>query len=149
MMSYTGGCSCGSVRFAIRDYLYVLVCHCDACKKRTGSAFGVSVVVEDTDLLELRGELRTYNRIAESGRPVPYDFCPSCATTIRWRIEKFRARTIFAGGAFDEVSRLAAAGEMYTERALLWARPQCALSCVGEPDAAFGAALIERAKKLR
>ena len=148
-MSFTGGCSCGAVRFAVRDYLYVLVCHCDACKKRTGSAYGISVVVENADLLELRGALQTYSRVAESGRPVPYEFCPGCGTTIRWRVEKFHTRTIFAGGAFDDIGRLAAAGEMYTESALAWARPQCALSCVGEPDAVLGAALIEQAKKLR
>lgn len=149
MAPYRGGCSCGAVRFAIRDYLYALVCHCDACKKRTGSAFGVSVVVEDADILELRGAMTTYTRIAESGRPVPYDFCPTCGTTIRWRIEKFRDRTIFAGGAFDDIGDLAPAGEMYMESALDWARPRCALSRVGEPDAVFGAALIDQAKKLR
>lgn len=149
MTSYTGGCSCGSVRFAIRDYLYVLVCHCDACKKRTGSAFGVSVVVDDANLLELRGETKTYTRVAESGRAVDYEFCPSCATTIRWRIKKFPHRTIFAGGSFDEMGLLTAAGEMYNECALAWARPRCALSRSGEPDDAFGAALIAKAKELR
>ena len=76
-MSFTGGCSCGAVRFAVRDYLYALVCHCDACKKRTGSAFGISVVVEKADLLELRGALQIYTRVAESGRPVDYEFCPT------------------------------------------------------------------------
>jgi len=148
-MSFTGGCSCGAVRFAIRDYLYALVCHCDACKKRTGSAFGISIVVEKADLLELRGALQIYTRVAESGRPVDYEFCPRCATTIRWRIDKFATRVIFAGGAFDDPRRLPAAGEMYNEQALDWARPRCALSRLGEPDAEFGAALIARAKELR
>jgi len=149
MTSYTGGCSCGSVRFVIRDYLYVLVCHCDACKKRTGSTFGVSVVVDDANLLEFHGETKTFTRVAESGRPVDYEFCPGCATTLRWRIEKFPHRMIFAGGSFDDMRLLPAAGEMYIERALDWARPRCALSRSGEPDAEFGAALIERAKEIR
>jgi hypothetical protein len=149
MTSYTGGCSCGAVRFAIRDYLYALVCHCDACKKRTGSAFGISVVVENADILELRGALQTYTRIAESKRPVDYEFCPLCATTIRWTIKKFPNRKIFAGGAFDDMRLFPAAGEMYNECALDWARPRCALSRSGEPDAEFGAALIARAKELR
>ena len=148
-MSFTGGCSCGAVRFAIRDYLYALVCHCDACKKRTGSAFGISVVVENADILDLRGALQTYTRIAESGRPVDYEFCPRCGATIQWDIEKFPTRTIFAGGAFDDMRLFPAAGEMYNECALDWARPRCALSCVGEPDAEFGATLIARAKELR
>ena len=55
MTSYTGACSCGGVRFAIDDYLYVLACHCNACKKRTGSVFGISVVVEKTASQHFRG----------------------------------------------------------------------------------------------
>jgi hypothetical protein len=148
MTRYTGGCSCGGVRFAIRDYLYVLVCHCDACKKRTGSAFGVSVVGDNANVLDLEGQTKTYTRIAESGRPVDYEFCPVCATTIRWGIVKFPTRKIFAGGAFDDMGLLTAAGEMYQESALAWARPQCALSRSGEPDEQFGAALIAQAKTL-
>ena len=148
MTVYTGGCSCGAVRFSVRDYLYALVCHCDACKKRTGSAFGVSVVVENVDVLELRGQTKTYTRVAESGRPVDYVFCPGCATTIYWVIKKFANRKIFAGGAFDDMRVIPAAGEMYNESALPWTRPACALSRSGEPDEAFGRALVEKAKEL-
>ncbi len=36
MKLYSGGCSCGAVRFAIERFLYVLACHCDACKKAHG-----------------------------------------------------------------------------------------------------------------
>ena len=64
-MTYTGGCSCGSVRFAFDDYLYVLACHCQACKKRTGSAFGTSVVVENAKVTNLEGETKTFTRKAE------------------------------------------------------------------------------------
>lgn len=149
MTSHSGGCSCGSVRFAINDLLYVLVCHCDACKKRTGSAFGVSVVVDNADILNLQGETKTFTRKAESGRSVDYEFCPNCGTTIRWGIKAAPNRKIFAGGAFDNMSRFTAAGEMYTETALPWARLGCELSRSGEPDSDFRAALIEKSKQLR
>ncbi|HEX3974435.1 MAG TPA: GFA family protein [Stellaceae bacterium] len=149
MSVYAGGCSCGAVRFEVRDYLYVLVCHCDACKKRTGSAFGISVVVSDAAVSRLTGTTKTFTRIAETGRPVDYVFCPVCASTIYWKIKKVPDWTIFAGGAFDDVHTMPAAGAMYDEHALSWARPQCALSHIGEPDEAFRAALIEEANRLR
>ena len=147
MKTYAGGCSCGTVRFAVRDYLYVLVCHCDACKKRTGSAFGISVVVSNLDIVSLTGETRIFTRIAETGRPVDYVFCPVCATTIQWKIKKAPDWTIFAGGAFDDIHAMPAAGAMYSERALSWAQPECALSHLGEPDDAFRAALIEETRR--
>jgi hypothetical protein len=78
-----------------------------------------------------------------------YLYALVCATTIRWGIKKFATRKIFAGGAFDDMRLLPAAGEMYNERALDWARPRCALSRLGEPDAEFGAAPIARARELR
>jgi hypothetical protein len=149
MTSYAGGCSCGIVRFEISDYLYVLACHCDACKKRTGSAFGVSVVVDNANISNLQGETKTFTRKAESGRSVDYEFCPNCATTIRWGIKAAPNRKIFAGGAFDNMSQFTAAGEMYTETALPWVRLGFELSRSGEPDNDFRTALIEKAKQFR
>jgi hypothetical protein len=149
MTLYTGGCSCGSIRFALSEYLYVLTCHCSACKKRTGSVFGISVVAENHGITQISGRSQKYTRIAESGRPVHYEFCPACATTVLWRIEAAPERTIFAGGAFDDMRALDPAGEMYHENKLSWARVECSLSRAGEPDSAFRAALIARAKILR
>ena len=84
MDQYTGGCSCGSVRFGLIGHpLWVLACHCDACKRRTGSAYGVSVVVEDTAVQDFQGATQTFTRIGDSGNKVRYEFCPSCATTLR------------------------------------------------------------------
>ena len=148
-MGYTGGCSCGSVRFAIDDYLYVLACHCQACKKRTGSAFGVSVVVENAKVTSLEGQTKTFTRKAESGRSVDYEFCPNCGTTIRWGIKAAPDRKIFAGGAVDQIMQLTVAGEMYSGTALPWVRLGCDLSRSGEPDNEFRAALIEKSKRLR
>ena len=142
MMAYTGGCSCGAVRFEVAKYLFVLACHCDACKKRTGSAFGVSVVVEEADIEDISGETKTFTRKAESGRTVDNEFCPNCGTTIHWRIEATPTRRIFEGGAFDDMSNLSVAGEMYTATAANWAHIDCDLSHIGEPDDEFWTALI-------
>ncbi|NQV94004.1 MAG: GFA family protein [Sphingomonadales bacterium] len=145
-MSYTGGCSCGSVRFAISKNLYLLACHCNECKKRTGSAFGLSVVVETENVENYQGETKTFTRKSESGRPVSYEFCPVCGSTIRWGIEAVPSRSIFAGGNFDDLSQFSVAGEMYIETAMDWSRLGCNLAQVGEPDNEFRAALIEKSK---
>jgi hypothetical protein len=149
MEAHTGGCSCGAVRFAIDNYLYVLACHCDACKKRTGSAFGISVMVDSASVTEFHGETKIFMRKAESGRMVPYEFCPDCGGTIRWRVEAVPNRQIFAGGAFDSISKFSIAGEMYTDRAIRSARLGRELSRSGEPDNEFRAGLMERTKRLR
>jgi hypothetical protein len=149
MKSYSGGCSCGAVRFTIERFLYVLACHCDACKKRTGSAFGLSVPVDAENISAFSGETTTYVRTAESGRKVQYEFCPTCGTTVRWCLEGASTRYIFAAGAFDAVHELKAVGEMYTAVALPWARLGCELERAGLSDDSLKQAMIERTNAMR
>lgn len=143
-MPLSGGCSCGALRFTVERYLYAQLCHCDACRKRTGSAYGISVVIENVAILDFRGEARTFKRVADSGNPVEYDFCPGCGSVIRWRVAALQDRQVFAGGAFDDPGAFNIVGEMYTARALPWARIGCEISIAGEPDAAYRSALIEK-----
>ena len=144
MKPHGGGCSCGRVRFTISRYLYVLACHCNACKKRTGSAYGLSVPVEAADIASFSGKTTTFVRTAESGRMVHYEFCPLCGTTVRWRLEGTSARYIFAAGAFDDIQELTAVGEMYTAVALQWARLGCELERPGLSDDSLKKAMTER-----
>ncbi len=141
-MQLTGGCSCGAVRFSIGRYLYAQLCHCHACKKRTGSAYGISVVIDSSELKQFRGAIRTFTRIAESRNPVEYDFCPACATTIRWRVKALESRQVLAGGTFDDPRAFQIAGEMYTTQALPWARIGCEITRPGAPDEAYRAAMM-------
>jgi len=143
-MPLTGSCCCGAVRFAIDRYLYAQICHCDACKKRTGSAYGVSIAIENGDLTSFAGEVSTYTRTAESGNAVEYDFCPHCATTIRWRVAALKGRQVLAGGAFDDMQAFTIVGEMYASEALPWARIGCDLVRPEAPDDAYRQAMIAR-----
>jgi hypothetical protein len=149
MKQLGGGCSCGAVRFAITDFLWVLMCHCDACKKRTGTAYGLSVMIDNSSLAEFVGETKTFTRAGESGKPVHYEFCPRCGTTVRWKIDIVPNRQVFALGAFDEPGTFTVAGEMYADRALPWARLGCELVRSGAPDDQFRNALIKRTRELR
>ena len=150
MKQLEGGCSCGSVRFKLnRGPLWTNICHCDACRKRTGSAFGFSVVVETEDVTEFSGETKTFTRKGESGKYVHYEFCPHCGTTLRWHVELLPNRQVFAGGAFDDAAQFEVAGEMYTDKALPWSKIGRELACPGPPDDAFRKAAIAKIKALR
>ena len=150
MDQYTGGCSCGSVRFGLIGHpLWVLACHCDACKRRTGSAYGVSVVVEDTAVQNFQGAIQTFTRIGDSGNKVRYEFCPSCATTLRWHVDIVPNRQVFAGGAFDDMRQFDVIAEMYTDEAVPWALLGCELSRPKSPDDAFRKLMVAKARSPR
>jgi hypothetical protein len=57
------------VRYRVKNAPFrTSVCHCKACQRRTGSAFGVGIYFKDEDFELLRGELKPYSfRSDESG----------------------------------------------------------------------------------
>ena len=57
---YTGGCQCGNIRYTLNDEpLRLYACHCTVCQQRSGSAFGMSMVV-DREIVEIKGELKSF-----------------------------------------------------------------------------------------
>jgi len=52
-----GGCSCGAVRYTVRDaFLYAANCHCSECRAATVSAFKPFAGIERSKLAITRGE---------------------------------------------------------------------------------------------
>lgn len=148
MRHLEGGCSCGAVRFALESALWVVACHCGICKKRTGSAFGISIAVDDNMVKAAIGATRTFIRTGQSGKPVHYEFCPECGTTVRWRVELIN-RYVYAAGTLDDPSTIEVVAEMYTAQALPGARFGCELARAGAPDDEFRKAAIEKTRASR
>lgn len=82
-MQVDGSCHCGQVRYRAEiDCEKVVVCHCTDCQSLSGSAFRVVAFTrEDAFTLEA-GILKTYVKIAESGRERVQGFCPECGSAI-------------------------------------------------------------------
>ena len=87
-MKIDGGCLCGYITYEAEvDPGKVAVCHCSDCQTHSGAAFGVVVGVTDNQFQLLTGELKTYQKIADSGTPRALAFCPECGTRIYARTE--------------------------------------------------------------
>ncbi len=104
MTTRTAGCSCGALSISTRgEPVKVSVCHCDACQKRTGSAFSVAVFF-DIDQTTPDGPSSRYGRVGDSGKPLDFHFCPTCASTVFW-YPKMRPNWVgVAIGCFDDKS---------------------------------------------
>ena len=78
----TATCSCGRLRITVEgEPLGVSVCHCRACQKRTGSAFGVQARWQ-RDRVSTAGETHTWRRIGDDGTALDFRFCPHCGSTV-------------------------------------------------------------------
>ena len=67
IMPINGACHCGSVSFSAEiDPSRVMVCHCTDCQTLSGSPFR-AVVAAPIASFELRGEPKSYVKVAQSG----------------------------------------------------------------------------------
>lgn len=119
---HEGGCACGAVRYRVRNAPFrTSVCHCRACQRRTGSAFGIGIYFKQEDFELLRGELKAYEyRSDETHRWLRMEFCPSCGTTVSWTAEVFPGGRGVAGGTFDDPSWLRIERHVWTRSAHPW-----------------------------
>ena len=100
MAGFTGGCLCKAVTYKSNaDPLMILNCHCENCRRLTGSVFGTNLFVPE-DRLQIDGKLTTFNHKADSGNTMTRQFCTKCGTQIfgsssgRHNVVSVRAGTV-------------------------------------------------------
>ena len=82
MSEREAACSCGQLRLTIDgDPIRVSICHCLACQRRTGSAFGVQARF-NADQVRVAGRQSDYVRISDDGDERKSHFCPDCGATV-------------------------------------------------------------------
>jgi hypothetical protein len=100
----TATCACGSVSITVSGAprLHV-VCHCSNCKRRTGSAFGVSAYFDRTAVMAVVGEMKVYAFRHDAQRhDQERHFCQRCGTTLFWFISTWPDKIGIAAGCFGE-----------------------------------------------
>ncbi|WP_108124067.1 GFA family protein [Saccharospirillum mangrovi] len=77
-----GACQCGSITYQLTEPpLKVIACHCRQCQKLSTSAFSITALVK-TESLVIEGELKFWERLADSGNVNGAAFCPNCGNRI-------------------------------------------------------------------
>lgn len=82
MATREAACSCGQLRVEVEgDPVRVSVCHCLACQRRTGSAFGYQARWP-VGSARITGEAREYVRVSDEGEERRFYFCAGCGGTV-------------------------------------------------------------------
>ena len=77
-------CHCGQLRVATTGEPFVVsVCHCLACQRRTGSAFGMQAGFR-AEQVEVIGRYSGFSRISDEAdrREHVFHFCPDCGSQV-------------------------------------------------------------------
>jgi hypothetical protein len=78
-------CSCGQLRVTAEgDPVRISMCHCLACQRRTGSAFGMQVRFPE-DRVRVVGRYADYVRTSDRGEKRTFHFCPDCGATVFYK----------------------------------------------------------------
>jgi hypothetical protein len=97
-------CQCGqlSVTYSGEPYR-IAVCHCLACKRKTGSAFGFGAWFRKSDVL-IEGKPNEFVRIGDDGGHITNRFCSNCGTTVLWSIDTLPGVVAVSAGNFADLS---------------------------------------------
>jgi hypothetical protein len=96
-------CSCGQLSLTCDgDPARISICHCLACQKRTGSAFGVQARFVREKVTAINGESKRYTRVADSGGTADFYFCPACGATLYWELAGLPGFVAVPVGAFAD-----------------------------------------------
>jgi hypothetical protein len=113
-------CCCGKCSIEVDgEPALNAVCHCNSCKRRTGSAFGWSAYFTDDRVLQKVGDLKAYAVPGEV--PATRYFCSHCGSTLYWKADILPGHTGIAGGCFADAAPLEAPSmSSYDDRRCAW-----------------------------
>jgi len=97
-------CSCGQLSATCSGEPFrIAVCHCLACKRKTGSAFGFGAWFRNDDVLT-EGDATEFVRVGDEGSRINQGFCPNCGATLFWTNDKLPGVVAISAGCFADLS---------------------------------------------
>src|SRR5262252_656373 len=119
-MKIDGACHCGSISFTAEiDPTRVMVCHCTDCQVLSGSTFRMSVAAP-IDTLVIKGQPRSYIKVAESGNRRAQLFCPECGTPLLAMAPENATSVFIRLGCVTQRAQLKPAVQIWQRSSLPW-----------------------------
>ena len=119
---FTGGCLCGNIRFSCGGApAPAAYCHCEDCRRCTGSAFNVSLPVEAAHFEIISGQTKAFTKTADSGHQLTRHFCADCGSPIYTSSPRHPDRIYVKAGTLDNPALVKPAFQSWTQSAVSWA----------------------------
>ena len=116
-------CSCGKLKAEVEGApVRVLICHCLACQRRTGSPFGEQARFPRKQVV-IAGTSTEYVRLGDEGSKIRFHFCPACGSTVYYESEGLDEFIAIPVGAFADPTFPAPVFSVYEGRMHSWVIP--------------------------
>jgi hypothetical protein len=106
MATREAACHCGQLRLEVAgDPFVVSMCHCLACQRRTGSAFGLQAAFTP-DQVQVVGRFSDYLRVSDEAdrKQHVFHFCPDCGSQVFYTEPTEPDLIVVSIGAFADPS---------------------------------------------
>jgi hypothetical protein len=104
MATRDAACSCGQLQLTAEgDPIRISMCHCLACQRRTGSAFGLQARFPSNQV-DVTGRYSDYVRTSDEGEERTFHFCPDCGATVFYTLSTAPDVVAVPIGAFADPS---------------------------------------------
>ena len=115
-------CSCGALTLTLPEpSKLVIACHCVDCQRRTGAPFGVSAFYP-VDAVAISGTAKEFTRDAASGGRVHSFFCPTCGSSVYWKVDNYPSLIGVAVGALADPKYPAPVRSVFEQSKHHWVR---------------------------
>ncbi|WP_324824690.1 GFA family protein [Sinanaerobacter sp. ZZT-01] len=119
MMKYKGSCLCGEVTFEIEgEFEHFFLCHCERCRKDTGSAHAANLFSSTAKLRWLSGEekAKIFNYHSEGHIK---SFCSNCGSALP-NIQFNGKLLVVPAGCMDSDIHIKPQGHIYCTNRASW-----------------------------
>lgn len=130
-MKYKGSCLCGEVTFEIEgEFENFFLCHCERCRKDTGSAHAANLFSSSAELRWLSGDdkVKTFNYRSEGHIK---SFCSNCGSALP-NIQLPGNLLVVPAGCIDSDINMKPQGHIFCENKANWDND---LACLPKFDA--------------
>lgn len=118
--SWIGGCACGAVRYRVTGRpMSVHACHCTDCQTLSGSAFGLSMVLHESDITLTSGKLEINDFTASANR-MHRHHCSRCGVALLFSSPGYPGIVALKPGTLDDTSSLRPTAHMWYQSAQPW-----------------------------
>ena len=117
MMSYSGGCLCGRVRYVARgDATNLCFCYCESCRRAAGAPMVPWGTFAAENFSIVQGRLAEYH----SSPSVTRGFCADCGTSLTYRREERGAEIDVTLASLDDPAALVPQMHIWVEDKPSW-----------------------------
>ncbi len=118
-MSISGGCLCEAVRYECEQEAGGGHCHCIDCRKTSGTGHCSHMIVPE-DAFAVRGEVRFFDKPADSGNMISRGFCPTCGSAVYSTNDGMPGLVFVRASSLDDPNEFKPQMIVYTDRAAAW-----------------------------